>query len=267
MTNSHKQRWITAVIVLPFLLTALLMGGWVLLGAAVIVSTLGQYEFYSMFWPGRSNLFYKLAGCLLGAGLLYASFIGNPYAMTGCIAAGFWVGSLGFLFAFGTGRTDAPRFEQAQILTAGMLYLPLLIQTVLHLSTAEVVLILFAAFASDIGGFYAGCNFGRHKMWPSVSPKKTWEGAAGGMIFCVAICLAVGLSFGSASWPAWVVLGIILNVSSQVGDYFESALKRTLDIKDSGTLLPGHGGILDRIDSILLALPVYALARSVHTFF
>lgn len=267
MTDSHKQRWITAIVVLPFLITALLVGGWALLAAMIIVSALGQYEFYSMFWPGKTNLPYKILGCMLGTGLLYGAFIDSPYTMLACITGGFWVGSLGFLLAFGTKESQSARFEQAQVITAGILYLPLLIQAVLRFSSIEIGLILLASFASDIGGFYVGCNFGKHKIWPSVSPKKTWEGSLGGMALCTLICLAIGMSFGNAPWWMWVLLGITLNCASQLGDFFESALKRTLGVKDSGTLLPGHGGILDRIDSILLALPAYALARTLYTFF
>ncbi|UZP68917.1 phosphatidate cytidylyltransferase [Desulfovibrio mangrovi] len=267
MTDSHKQRWITSIVVLPFLITALLLGGWALLAATIIVAALGQFEFYSMFWPGKSNLPYKVIGCLLGAGLLYGAFIDSPYTMLACITGGFWVGSLGFLLSYGAGESHSARFEQAQVLTAGILYLPLVIQTVLRFSPVETGLILLACFASDIGGFYAGCKFGKHKIWPTVSPKKTWEGSIGGMLLCTLVCLTIGTVFGTAPWWAWLPLGLFLNVSSQLGDFFESALKRTLNIKDSGTLLPGHGGILDRIDSILLALPAYALARAVYTFF
>ncbi len=267
MTDSHKQRWITAIIVLPFLITALLVGGWALLAAMIIVSGLGQYEFYSMFWPGRDRMASKLIGCLLGTLLLYGAFIGSLHLIVACIIGGFWVGSLGFLIEFGTRDPQGARFEQAQTITAGLLYLPMLIQLVLGFSTLEIGLILLASFASDIGGFYAGCNFGKHKIWPGVSPKKTWEGSAGGMLLCIAVCLGIGCTFGVAPWWAWVVLGILLNAASQLGDFFESALKRTLGVKDSGTMLPGHGGILDRIDSILLALPTYALARELYTFF
>ena len=72
----------------------------------------------------------------------------------------------------------------------------MLIQLVLGFSTLEIGLILLASFASDIGGFYAGCNFGKHKIWPGVSPKKTWEGSAGGMLLCIAVCLGIGCTFG-----------------------------------------------------------------------
>ncbi|GFM31799.1 phosphatidate cytidylyltransferase [Desulfovibrio subterraneus] len=267
MTDSHKQRWITSLVVLPFLIISLLLGGRALFAATLIVAAAGQYEFYSMFWPGRRNLVYKLLGCLLGAGVLYGAHIDSQYTMLACITGAFWMGAIGFLVRYGMGEDHSVRFEEANILTAGILYLPLVIQIALRLTPVEAALVLLACFASDIGGFYTGCKFGKHKIWPTVSPKKTWEGSLGGMTLCMIVCLAIGLASGSAPWWAWLMLGLFLNIASQCGDFFESALKRTLGVKDSGTLLPGHGGILDRIDSILLALPAYALARAVYTFF
>jgi phosphatidate cytidylyltransferase len=100
-----------------------------------------------------------------------------------------------------------------------------------------------------------------------VSPKKTWAGSWGGLACCTAGCLGLGLLWGLASWPAYLLLGLALGVAAQAGDFFESALKRHLDVKDSGRLLPGHGGVLDRIDSLLLVVPAYAAARALHVLF
>jgi phosphatidate cytidylyltransferase len=129
----------------------------------------------------------------------------------------------------------------------------------------ETVLVLLASFASDTGAYYAGSWFGKRKIWPAISPKKTWAGSVGGALTCVAVCLILGFAvgdwpFGRASWGTWIALGLALNLASQFGDFFESALKRSLDAKDSGALLPGHGGVLDRIDSLLFAAPVYKAA-------
>ena len=115
--------------------------------------------------------------------------------------------------------------------------------------------------ASDTGAYAVGRLIGRHKMTPSLSPNKTWEGAAGGLIASVAAMLAVGalLELGVASWQHAVV-AVVVAVVAQLGDLFESFLKRRADAKDSGSIMPGHGGLLDRIDSILFALPaVYYL--------
>ena len=115
--------------------------------------------------------------------------------------------------------------------------------------------------ASDTGAYAVGRLIGRHKMTPSLSPNKTWEGAAGGLVASVAAMLAVGelLELGVAFWQHAVV-AVAVAVVAQLGDLFESFLKRRADAKDSGSIMPGHGGLLDRIDSILFALPaVYYL--------
>ena len=110
--------------------------------------------------------------------------------------------------------------------------------------------------------------WGKKKIWPRISPKKSWAGSLGGMGACVLTTLVFGLALGNGApvWQ-WLVLGAGLNVAAQMGDFFESALKRSLDVKDSGSILPGHGGLLDRVDSLLLVIPTYGLVRMLHPFF
>ena len=116
--------------------------------------------------------------------------------------------------------------------------------------------------ASDTGAYAVGRLIGRHKMTPTLSPNKTWEGAAGGLVASVAAMLAVGAlpGPGGGGLAAFAVVAVVVAVVAQLGDLFESFLKRRADAKDSGSIMPGHGGLLDRIDSILFALPaVYYL--------
>ena len=131
----------------------------------------------------------------------------------------------------------------------------------------QVLLVLLAAFISDTGAYYAGRGYGARLIWPTVSPNKTVEGSMGGLAACVTVVCAMGWSIGAAPWWTWVILGVVLGVAAQLGDFFESALKRWMAVKDSGSLLPGHGGILDRIDALLLVTPVYAAARALVQFF
>lgn len=143
-----------------------------------------------------------------------------------------------------------------------------------------VTFLLCVVWAGDIVAMYAGRTLGRHKMAPQLSPNKTWEGAAGSVIGSL---LAAGgllwltewtatrfnsakLSFPEEVWY-WLVLAVVINVAAQVGDLAESALKRSAGVKDSGTLLPGHGGVLDRIDALLLAAPVLWYAQLIHQRF
>jgi phosphatidate cytidylyltransferase len=155
-----------------------------------------------------------------------------------------------------------------------------------------VVFLLCVVWAGDTAAYYAGRTWGRHKMAPSLSPGKTWEGAiasvAGSAVIAAAlVSLATVMqepsNSGVLSWlervfPSavlaypdeiwyWLVLAAVINVAGQVGDLAESALKRSAGVKDSGNLLPGHGGMLDRIDALLLAGPVLWYAQVIHQRF
>jgi phosphatidate cytidylyltransferase len=158
-----------------------------------------------------------------------------------------------------------------------------------HLPQAEylIVFILFSVWGGDIAAYYVGKNIGRRKLAPVVSPNKSWEGAIASVVASVGIALLVfhfrdsinalfthepdapTLQPDRLGWAEIVLLGLITNVAAQFGDLFESALKRGAGVKDSGALLPGHGGLLDRIDALLFAVPVvwyYAeLAGQFHT--
>ncbi|MGC0363496.1 phosphatidate cytidylyltransferase [Rhodococcus sp. 27YEA15] len=115
----------------------------------------------------------------------------------------------------------------------------------------RVFVLMIGVVCSDVGGYAAGVLFGRHPMVPAVSPKKSWEGFAGSLIFCViGSLLSVTLILGANSMIG-VLLGVVLVIVATVGDLIESQIKRELGIKDMGTMLPGHGGIMDRLDSLL----------------
>jgi phosphatidate cytidylyltransferase len=119
--------------------------------------------------------------------------------------------------------------------------------------------------AADVGAFFGGRHFGRHKLAPLVSPGKTWEGVAAGM--CGAALVAVvSAGLWSAALPTWLAVCLLVAVVSVVGDLTESMFKRRAGLKDSGSLLPGHGGVLDRIDSMAAATPVYLLGLGVLGF-
>ena len=121
-----------------------------------------------------------------------------------------------------------------------------------------VLWMLLLVFAADIGAYFVGRGFGRHKLAPRVSPGKTWEGALGGVAAVALIAFAGALHFG-LPLAGGVVFGCAVGIFSVIGDLTESMFKRAAGLKDSGSLLPGHGGILDRIDSVTAAAPLYAL--------
>ena len=119
-------------------------------------------------------------------------------------------------------------------------------------------IVFIIAFGTDIFAYFVGMAIGKHKMCPNLSPKKSWEGAIGGLVFAVILTVvyAYFVFGGSPTGIKWaLVLGIIGSVMSQCGDLAASAIKRQIGIKDYGKLLPGHGGILDRFDSVLFAAP------------
>lgn len=266
----HQTRLVTALALLPGLLFVIHAGGNWLFGALILVSCLGLWEFYSLFWTNSAKLGKglgkKLIGMGFGAAFLAAARAEDPHLIVGVTLASFWFGNLFFLFWYGS-RARHASYLNALILVGGLMYVPFTLHFFLFLSPVEVVLILLAAIASDTCAYYAGRNWGARLIWPSVSPKKTVEGSLGGLAACIASVSAVGLAAGSAPWWAWPLLGLLLGVAAQLGDFFESALKRWLAVKDSGSLLPGHGGILDRIDALLLVTPVYAAARLLMDFF
>jgi phosphatidate cytidylyltransferase len=129
-----------------------------------------------------------------------------------------------------------------------------------------IFLLLAASWLGDTGAYFAGRAFGRHKLAPVLSPKKTWEGAIGGLLTSMAGAVLFGWLFGlDLSWWGIALLGGLLDVFGVLGDLAESMLKRAFGVKDSGSILPGHGGILDRVDSVLFAGPVLYLVVSVVT--
>ncbi|MDX2164574.1 MAG: phosphatidate cytidylyltransferase [Gammaproteobacteria bacterium] len=117
--------------------------------------------------------------------------------------------------------------------------------------------LLLIVWLADIAAYFIGCGFGKHKLAPSISPNKSVEGAVGAFLV---VGLVVGLTLHSA-W--WILLAMITVGAAIIGDLFESAMKRFAGVKDSGNLLPGHGGLLDRIDSLILAAPVFTLVMLV----
>jgi phosphatidate cytidylyltransferase len=201
----------------------------------------------------RPPLFPVLTG---GLGMLVLAWFAGPEALL--------VGLLLTLVALPVWRlADGPVGYQRDV-TAGALvavYVPFLAGFCVLLTTPDdgalrVVAFIVTVVCSDVGGYAAGVLFGRHPMAPTVSPKKSWEGFAGSVLACVigGVCFLV-FAFDGTWWQG-VLYGVAIAVAATLGDLAESMIKRDLNIKDMGTLLPGHGGLMDRLDSLLLAAPV-----------
>ncbi len=186
-----------------------------------------------------------------GIGMLVAAYVGGPDALV--VALGLTV-----LATFAWRAADGPE-DYARDVTAGAftaLYLPFLASFAMLLLAApegrwRVLVFVLLTVCSDVGGYATGVALGRHPMAPTVSPKKSWEGFAGSVVACTAAgAVAVPLLLGGVAWVG-AVLGAAAAGTATLGDLGESLIKRDLGIKDMGTLLPGHGGILDRLDSLL----------------
>jgi phosphatidate cytidylyltransferase len=123
---------------------------------------------------------------------------------------------------------------------------------------AALILVLLVVWVTDIGGYFAGRGIGGPKLWPRVSPKKTWAGAIGG--FAASLVVAAGFAaFGLGKTGPVLLLGAVLSIASQLGDLFESAVKRRFGVKDSSHIIPGHGGLLDRLDGFIAAIVLAAI--------
>lgn len=130
-----------------------------------------------------------------------------------------------------------------------------------HYDPRRVFALLFLVWASDIGAYAAGKTWGRHKLAPSISPGKTWEGWAGGFLLTLAVGWALKFMLPELPLAHRLVAAGVVAVFGPLGDLAESMLKRSAGVKDSGTIMPGHGGLLDRFDAFLLVLPVLALLQ------
>lgn len=246
-------RLVSAVVLLPLVVAAMWQGGWayallLLVGGYLM---LAEWFFLVQVDMGRSTK--------LGSAALVAGFIGQwyfPDSLMGILllAAGFGV------FAAAIVRNEQP-VRALKWLVLGVLYVGLPIVALAYLRDAAgfywVLWTFLVVWATDVGGYFAGRTIGGPKLVPKISPKKTWAGLGGGML----LSLLIGWLFNEyvAITPEPSLLAaFLLPVWAQVGDMLESAIKRHNDLKDSGALIPGHGGILDRVDGLVFVAPVVA---------
>lgn len=124
-----------------------------------------------------------------------------------------------------------------------------------HYSYQLVIGCLFLHWASDTGAYFAGVRFGKHKLFERVSPKKSWEGSLGGTVTALGMAYLIALNFHDLNVWQWMTLAIIIIITGTYGDLVESMFKRSIEVKDSGTIIVGHGGFLDRFDGLLLSTP------------
>ncbi|WP_041231674.1 CDP-archaeol synthase [Deinococcus peraridilitoris] len=273
-------RVLTSIIGFTAVVLAIWAGWPLLLPALLVVSTLALREYVHML--SRRDLDVRRKSLyLLGVLLIIASYPGwTAFPLSGVswreVALGVAVGYFLVVEVISPGERPLERIVYSVF---GLLYIPWLLGYFLMLRYLQgadsglvyLILPLIATFASDVGGFFFGYFFGRRKLAPEVSPAKTIEGAFGGLLLSFVIVFAVSRVVGlwAFSWSIYdsLLFSLLVSSASQLGDLAESLIKRSLGAKDSGATLPGHGGILDRLDSLLFAVPITYLFLTVVGLF
>jgi phosphatidate cytidylyltransferase len=258
MKSSHAKRWITGVIAVPILFSIIFFGTEaVFAGFVLVVTAIAILEYNRLAFGEEANL---LQRALLLFGLLVP--LAAALSGQGAILAVAVLSTLTvfILYLFGT-KGGALDLNPVGRYVLGYMYLPVMLSHLILLRGGDkgvlwIFFVIVLAFSGDIAAFYAGRTFGRRKLMPDVSPGKTVEGLLGLAAGSVVGCL-VYRHFLLPEIPAGhiAILGLAGGIIGQLGDLFESLIKRASGAKDSGEILPGHGGILDRLDCLLFIVP------------
>jgi phosphatidate cytidylyltransferase len=272
-------RILTAAVLIPLVILLLFRAPfWLVTVAAAAVAILASWEYLGLADASGARTPRWLVMAAVAA-LFAINFFRPEMLMAGFSALAFL---LFVLIAFRSPLERVLLDSSASVF--GLLYIGLALVTVPLIWAQEhgpsLLLLLFCVvWAGDSVALYVGRAYGKHKLAPKLSPGKTWEGSIASVVGSLMATLLLmglaalmirhnltGLSY-DGSWLHWLVLAVVLNIAAQVGDLVESALKRGAKVKDSGSLLPGHGGVLDRIDALLLAAPVLWYAQLVQSSF
>ena len=274
------KRIITALILIPLVLLLVFLGpGWLFTLIVAGVAALAAWEFLGL--AEKTGASPPRIAVLVA---ILALFAGNYYWL-GQTAAILGILSLALLVYCTFFRSAEQVLADASTSIFCLFYIGFTLMTLPALleetnGPSLVAFLMCVVWAGDIAALYVGRAWGRHKMALALSPNKTWEGALGslaGSLLATSALLGLAhlfvnglnkywLSFSDDLWY-WLVLAVVVNAAAQVGDLAESALKRSAGVKDSGSLLPGHGGVLDRIDALLLAAPALWYAQVIQHWF
>ena len=250
------SRVLVAAILLPLVIGLVYLGGWWLFGLALVGGLLALHELYVMVRDLRPLVLGGYLGFALT--LLGLQLGGLEWMLGGLLST--------FVFAFvvyGLGGVRQSATTSFGVTLLGVAWVGagigclLLIRDIPEFGFWAVMAVLFTVFAADTGAFFVGRTFGRHSLAPAISPKKSWEGLVGGVLAAVGMAFVILYKDRAdfLSIPESLLLGLVIALAAVLGDLFESAVKRDLEVKDSGRVLGGHGGMLDRLDSLLWAGP------------
>jgi phosphatidate cytidylyltransferase len=260
--RSLTYRVLTAVVGIPLLLGAAWLGGWWWTFVIAAIALVASVEYLRLYPEFKASIRW---GLIVGVGVMLLLRWWIPYlggGETGLIAI--WlillyaVAILPVVFSRDPSRTFNPR-RQSDAMSWGILYVGLSAAVLIDWgfnAGFKVIGWFFAViWANDVGAYFGGYVFGRHKIAPELSPGKTWEGAAIGLLAGAAASWALAYLLGLTRVEA-LAIGLVITVAAQIGDLYESAIKRRVGVKDSGVIFPGHGGVLDRFDGVFAAAPV-----------
>lgn len=253
------QRVITGVILTVVSMSIIWWGVYPFAGLVSLFAVLGLREFYR-FGERKGLRPGKRLGLIVTLCLIVSAVFCNEAVMNHVLLLGLVV-TFSVLLLRPQERVSP--FLDSALTALGIIYVGWFFSYLIHLrkmpnGAAMITLLVFATAFTDMGGYFIGRKFGRIKLYPRVSPKKTVEGALGGMATAVVACSIFGWNVGIPLVHC-VVTAVLIAIVGQMGDLFESSLKRDVGVKDSGTALQGHGGALDRFDSLAFAAPIFYL--------
>lgn len=289
MSNFFIRSLSGAVFVI-LVIGSILLDPLVFAGLFLLVTLLGLWEFYSIFHTEKYSPNRWLG--IIAGGILYLAFcLVHPSLNSLLIKNKDLFSFLGFVKLFFDAvifliisafiiilaeifRKKEHPFENAAVTLLGLFYvvMPLGLLNFLYYLGPETIPmpdlllgIFILIWTNDTFAYLSGISLGKHPLCPRLSPKKTWEGSIGGAIFTLIVAYVLSIFFTGTNTIMWLLIGFIAIIFGTLGDLAESMLKRSFNIKDSGNIMPGHGGILDRFDAILMATPFVFLALYLYT--
>jgi phosphatidate cytidylyltransferase len=250
------SRILVAAVLLPLVIGLVYLGGWWLFGLTLVGGLFALHELFVMTRQLRPLVLGGYVGYAMT--LLGLELGGLPWMLGGLLST--------FAFAFvvyGLGGVRQSATTSFAVTLLGVAWIGagigclVLIRDIPEFGFWAVMTVLFTVFAADTGAFFVGRAIGRHRMAPAISPNKSWEGFVGGVLAGVGVAFVILYRDRQEflSIPESLLLGLVIALAAVLGDLFESAVKRDHDVKDSGRVLGGHGGMLDRLDSVLWAGP------------
>jgi len=260
--SSLSLRAFTGILLMFIVASAWYVGSYALLALICLVSLVGQMEFCNLFL-GKSKQKEKFTAMIVGLLYIIFSYFHYEFISQISIILVFLIFALFSLISFSQ-ENALSNMKSAGVMFISFLYIPVIFFLALSFTPLQQLMVVCIPIASDTAAYFAGIMFGKHKIWASVSPKKSIEGSLVGLIAAVLVLVYFGIehnTMGTQSLAILIPVGIFLGILTQMGDFFESGLKRSVNIKDSGNVLPGHGGVLDRTDSLIFTIASFEICN------